>query len=168
MKNFSKTYILALSIILLSFSAGAQSYNTAIGVRLGGLTKGLTVKHFTNSTTAIEGILGLGYKSFHITGLLEKHVPIASAPGLKWFYGAGAHVGFFNYGGRYYVIKNNKTYVVREGDNTTLVGVDVILGLDYKFAGAPFNIGLDVKPFVDFYDGTTVLLDAALSLRFAF
>ena len=55
MKNFSKTYILALSIILFSFSAGAQSYNTAIGVRLGGLTKGLTVKHFTNSTTAIEG-----------------------------------------------------------------------------------------------------------------
>lgn len=67
-----------------------------------------------------------------------------------------------------YVIKNNKTYVIREGDNTTLVGVDVILGLDYKFNNAPFNIGLDVKPFVDFYDGTTVLLDAALSLRFAF
>jgi hypothetical protein len=156
--------------------AGDQDYKTGIGVRLGGLTSGLTIKHFVNPTAAIEGILGFGYRSFVITGLYEKHNDISTAPGLKWLYGLGAHLGFFRYGGYYYRVKynygnGNKGYVyyVEDPDNTAAVaGVDFILGMDYKFKNAPFNIGLDIKPFFDFYNGPYGYFDGALSIRFAF
>lgn len=168
MKNLSKGYLLIVAILLVSFAAQAQNYNTAIGVRLGGLTNGVTIKHFVASRTALEGIVSFGQKSFLVTGLYEKHRSIDNAAGLTWLYGVGAHVGFFNYGGGYYYVKNNRTYVLREGDNRTVVGADFILGLDYKFPNVPFNVGLDIKPFVDFFDGPKGFFDGAVSLRFAF
>lgn len=153
-------------------SGGGQDYNTAIGVRLGGLTSGLTVKHFTNPNTALEGILGFGYRSFVITGLYEKHADITSAPGLKWLYGIGGHVGFFRYGGYYYRVRYDHNgyiyYVDYPGSSAAVGGLDVILGLDYKFNNAPFNVGLDIKPFVDFFNGPYGYFDGALSIRFAF
>ena len=151
-----------------------QDYKTAIGVRLGGLTSGLTVKGFTGPTTALEGLLGFGHRSFVITGLYEKHKDISSAPGLKGLYGIGGHVGFFRYGGYYYRVKYNgygKGYVYYAdypGNSATVAGVDFILGLDYKFNNAPFNMGLDIKPFVDFFNGPYGYFDGALSIRFAF
>lgn len=154
-------------------SGDGQNYNTGIGVRLGGLTSGLTVKHFVNPNGgAVEGILGFGYRSFIITGLYEKHNDISTAPGLKWLYGLGAHVGFFRYGGYYYRVKYDKhgyVYYADYPDGTaTVAGIDFILGLDYKFNNAPFNIGLDIKPFFDFFNGPYGYFDGALSVRFAF
>lgn len=148
----------------------AQDYKTGIGIRLGGFTSGLTVKSFINSDGAIEGIASFGRKSFLLTGLYEKHKSINNAPGLNWFYGGGAHIGFFSYGGTYlaYKYKGEHVYVVREGDNAVVPGLDFILGMEYKFNGAPLTLGLDIKPFVDFYDGMQGYFDGALSFRFAF
>ena len=153
-------------------TAEGYNYNTAIGARLGGLTNGITVKHFTAPSTALEGILGFGHSSFLITGLYEKHRDIASAPGLMWLYGIGGHVGFFRYGGYYYRVAYNDGrrvyYVANPGPSATVAGLDFILGLDYKYRNAPFNLGLDIKPFVDFYGGAYGYFDGALSVRFAF
>jgi hypothetical protein len=187
MKSFKKIIALVFSAAIFSLAANAQEntyaqthpgntnnydYNTAIGVRFGGLTSGLTVKHFTNPTTALEGILSFGYRSFVVTGLYEKQYDIASAPGLDWLYGIGGHVGFFRYGGYYYWVaytENGRVYYVSAPGNTAAVaGLDFILGLDYKFPNAPFNVGLDMKPFIDFYNGAYAFFDGALSVRFAF
>jgi hypothetical protein len=178
MKNKLRKIAGVLLVLFLGASTGsfAQGYNTGIGVRLGGLTSGITVKHFTNSSGgALEGILGFGYRSFVITGLYEKHNAISTAPGLQWLYGVGAHVGFFRYGGYYYRVRYHDNghghyvyYVDYPGESAAVFGVDFILGLDYKFNNAPFNIGLDMKPFFDFYNGPYAYFDGALSLRFAF
>ena len=151
----------------------SQEYKTGIGARLGGLTSGITVKYFSNPSTALEGILSFGYRSFVITGLYEKHRDISTAPGLKWFYGIGGHVGFFRYGGYYYRVKYHKHgyvyYVEEPKSSSAVVGVDFILGLDYKFNNAPFNVGLDIKPFFDFFNGGPYgYWDGALSVRFVF
>ncbi|HLG33884.1 MAG TPA: hypothetical protein VI757_03305 [Bacteroidia bacterium] len=156
-----------------SESGDGQNYRTGIGARLGGLTSGLTVKHFTNPSTALEGIASFGYRSFVITGLYEKHRDISTAPGLKWFYGIGGHVGFFRYGGYYYRVKYEKNgyiyYVADPGSSSAVAGLDFILGMDYKFNNAPFNVGLDLKPFIDFFSGGPYgYWDGALSVRFAF
>src|SRR5260221_1963766 len=122
-------------------------YKTGIGVRLGGMTSGLTVKSFINPSSALEGIFGFGRDAFSITGLYEKHVPIVNAEGLQWLYGGGAHIGFFRYGGRYYYwtyyTDHGTVYYVREpGASAAVAGFDFIIGLDYKFRNAPFNVGL--------------------------
>jgi len=172
MKKFIRTTILA-SLIALAFDcASAQDYRTGIGFRAGGLTSGITVKHFIAPDAALEGIMSFGYRTFIITGLYEQHVDINTAPGLKWLYGGGAHLGFFRYGGYYYLVAHGNGsrvyYVDEEGATAVVGGLDFILGLDYKFNRAPFNIGLDIKPFIDFVDGVSGYFDGAISFRFAF
>src|SRR5689334_12770042 len=150
MKNKQRRITAVLLALFISAATGSfaqkndsgnPNYNTAIGVRLGGLTSGITVKHFVNSNGgALEGILGFGYRSFVITGLYEKHNDISTAPGLKWLYGLGAHVGFFRYGGYYYRVKYDPPgkgngyvyYVDYPGNTATVAGIDFILGMDYK------------------------------------
>src|SRR5215510_5282396 len=139
MKRFKKIIALVFSAGIISLTANAQDntysqthpntgtgydYNTAIGARLGGLTSGLSIKHFTNSTTALEGILSFGHRSFVITGLYEKQYDIASAQGLDWFYGIGGHVGFFRYGGYYYWVAytdDGRVYYVNSPGRTAAV-----------------------------------------------
>ncbi len=163
MKNTITTILLMIMLSATAAHAQSQSYGTAIGARLGGLTSGLTIKHFTSSSTALEGIVSFGSRSFLITGLYEVHNPISGASGLQWLYGVGAHIGFFNDGGSYYTFRGEHVY-----NNRSVVGLDLILGLDYKFKGAPINIGIDVKPIIDFYDGAIVYFDTGLSIRLTF
>ncbi len=163
MKNTITTIVLMIILSTTAAYAQSQSYGTAIGARLGGLTSGLTIKHFISRDAALEGIVSFGSQSFIITGLYEAHNPISGASGLQWLYGVGAHIGFFNDGGSYYTFRGNRVY-----NNRSVVGLDLILGLDYKFKGAPINIGLDVKPIIDFYDGAIVYFDTGLSIRLTF
>jgi hypothetical protein len=154
-----------------STADASQSYNNAIGVRFGGLTSGLTFKHIGQSQGAFEGLLSFSHRTFVITGLYEKYKDIESSPGLRWFYGGGAHIGFFRYGGYYYWVNKKGKFVYvdgYDGPSRTVVGLDFIIGLDYKFKDAPFDISLDLKPFVDFWDGPYGYFDGALSVRFTF
>ena len=155
-------------MLLAGLHAAAQDYHTGIGIRLGGLNTGITVKHFVNSQGAIEGILGFGHEHVLLTGLYEVHQPITNAPGLAWFYGGGAHLGFFNYGGYYRKYQGRVYYVEYPGEHAAVFGIDGILGMEYKFNKAPLCIGMDIKPFIDIYDGVSGYFDGAFSFRFVF
>lgn len=159
--KYLRAYFFVFLLIAIS-SLSAQPYKTALGLRFGGLTSGITLKHFTNSNTALEGILSIGRKSFLVTGLYEKHAATGSNSPMKFLYGVGAHVGFFQDGGSYYY--NDK----RQYTATTVLGIDGILGLDYKFNKAPVNITMDLKPFIDFFGGNYVYMDGGISLRYTF
>ncbi len=136
-----KKYIfLAATALVLTVTASAQSkgrdYRTALGVKFldGG---GITLKHFVNDKAALEGIGYFWSQGTRITGLYELHFDISGAPGLKWYVGPGAHVGFYNnkYGGG------------------SWVGIDGVLGLDYKINNAPLNLSLDWQPSFEFGTG---------------
>lgn len=154
--------MLFVCIFSITMNASAQGYKTGVGVRFGGLTSGLTVKHFTSSKTALEGILSVGNRSFIVTGLYEVHVPADKSNALKFYYGIGGHLGFFRDGGSYYYY-GDKLYT-----NTTVAGLDGVLGLEYKFPTAPISLGIDFKPFIDFFNGSIVYFDGGLSLRYTF
>lgn len=138
-----KVIVLALAVVLFSMSADAQSrsqnsstYRTALGVKVwdGG---GISLKHFFNDRNAGE-LIGYFYRrGVRFTGLYEIHGNIEGAEGLRWYIGPGAHVGFYN-----------SDY----GDGA-FVGLDGVIGLDYKFNGAPINVSLDWQPSIEFGDG---------------
>lgn len=90
-------FIVAIILCAVSIytSTNAQGYKNGLGLRFGGSTSGLTLKHFTNQTTALEGIVSLGRQSVIVTGLYEKHAPLGGAGSAKLFYGFGGHLGFF-------------------------------------------------------------------------
>lgn len=164
-----------------------SGYTTGIGLRGGGWSSGLTIKHFLGSGkgVAIEGLLTTEYKAHggRLTILGEKHLGLADVKGLQFYYGAGFHAGAYQ--GRYYFADERYYYNGRNGDvyfekgnkggyyydeNTYLaIGADLIAGLEYKLPDLPFVVGIDYKPFFEVFHGYTGFYnDAAVSLRFTF
>lgn len=135
-----KAAIIAVSLIAGFFfcqDASAQ-YRTGLGIRLSSsapiVNNSISVKHFINDKTAIEGLISMG-DPLAFGALVEFHKPLA-ASGLQYFYGAGGYLGF------------QKEYNPNKLRNETEVhfGAQGIVGLDYKFSNVPLNISLDWKP----------------------
>jgi hypothetical protein len=133
-------------LLLLTFSfVKAQNktetglnYQHAVGVKIfdGG---GISYKQFLNGNNAAE-VIGYFYsKGFRLTGLYEIHNDIGSTAGLKWYYGVGAHMGFYK--------------SLNGHDRSTVLGADGVIGLDYKINSAPINISLDWQPSFEFASG---------------
>ena len=147
-----------------SGNSGDANYNTAIGLRAG-YYPGLTIKHFFNGNKAFEGIVHFRYHGVGFTGLYEVHVVAFKVPELHFYYGIGGHIGFYD-GHYYYKIKHGD-YIYYD-DRTTSIGIDGILGLEYKIPGIPFVVGADVKPFFDIVEPGPGYWDGALNIRFTF
>ena len=125
-----------------------------------GYRRGLTLKHFVGSKAAFEGILSTRWSGFDITGLYEIHNIAFEVDRLRWYYGGGAHIGFWN--------GDNVTWG-DEGSSYTVIGIDGILGIEYSFSEAPINIGIDWKPAINLVGYTGFWADGgALSIRYIF
>lgn len=158
-----KFKIVIVLLIVTSLSVvRAQSYQSAVGVRLGGLSNGITLQHFISQSSAIEGIMSFGNRTFIITGLYEMHTPVDHSHLFSFYYGVGAHIGFFQDGG-YYYYHDNLIY-----SRKAVLGIDGIVGLGYKFKTAPINIGMDFKPFIDINNGSQMYFDGGVSIRYTF
>ena len=137
--------IIILSFVFITLAATAQnmntstSYKTAVGIKF--YPAGITVKSFTQPNKALEGILYFWDYGMRFTGLYEIHGDINGAAGLKWYLGPGAHIGYWN------DTWKNK-YPERDGG--PMIGLDGVLGLDYKIKGAPINVALDWQPSFNF------------------
>ena len=155
MRNFIICSLLIISSISFTYS---QGYNTGVGVRVG-FSNGLTVKHFINKKAAIEGVLSTRWKGFNITGLYEVHNNTGLYQ-LNWYYGTGAHIGFWN-GKNVKWANDNNDYIV--------IGIDGVIGLEYIFDNIPFNVSLDWKPTMNLIGHSEFWGDnGAISLRYIF
>lgn len=146
--------------------AMGSSYSTAIGLR-GGETSGLTIKHFFGGSAAIEGIFGFWHHGFTATVLYEQHVSAFGAAGLNWYYGAGGHVAIHTHNTYYgYGHRRNGYY---DNDNFGL-GVDGIVGLEYKIPQVPIALSIDLKPFIEVISNGNIYgtLDPGIGIKFAF
>jgi hypothetical protein len=124
-------------LIVFTFAAGAraQNYNTGIGIRAG-FSKGFSYKQFISPGGAFEFIAASRWEGISVTGLFELHNDFNNE-NFRWYYGAGAHVAFWN-------TLTDKWFGYTANQN--IVGVDAILGIEYNFSEIPFNISLDYKP----------------------
>ncbi len=148
-----------LTTLLFSVSAYSQQYETAIGFR-GGFFSGVTAKHFIGQEKLVEGILSSRWRGFTITGLLEFQKPAFEVENLYWYYGFGAHIGFFD--GVY-------TTWASENVSYTVVGIDGILGMEYVFEEVPISLSLDWKPVINLIGYSGFWGDGgALSVRYYF
>lgn len=158
MKKLLFTLLTGVAIFAMSTSdVKAQDYKNAIGGRFGSYN-GITFKTGLNNNAMLE-LIGNFRSSrnvdyLQLTALYEVYNPIGGAPGLNWYYGGGGSIG---------------TVKVRDFDSEVSLGLNGVLGLDYKFKGAPINLSLDwiptlrLTPDTDFYSG-----DVGLGVRFTF
>jgi len=164
--------IILVAVVTLGLSVSvlkAQDYHNALGLRAG-FPSGITFKHFFSGDAALEIIAGRswGYRGYMLTGLYEKHKQAFNVDGLYWFYGGGVHVGsfdgyYYNYGHR-----NKNYYYGRYYDRVLAIGIDGIVGIEYKISDAPFTIGLDLKPSFDIVPFGYGDIDGALTVRYTF
>jgi hypothetical protein len=142
-------------------------YSTGIGFRTG-TEAGLTLKQFISQRSALEAIVSTALFSSRVnrglsaTLLWERHQQIGDIQGFLWFFGAGGHVGLYH-------TEGNRTLFSRDNDGFVGLGLDGIVGAEYKIPPVPITIGVDVKPSVDLRGRVRgQFLDAAFSARFVF
>ncbi len=157
MKKLLLLCLTAGLILMVQSSANAQSYENAIGVRIGSYN-GVNFKTFINTNKALDFNLSVrsnnNFKRVILTGLYQVHNPINDAPGLLWYYGAGASVG---------------SYKVDNFEGDLFLSADGVLGLDYKIAGAPLNLAIDWRPRLALAPDTNFGTgDVGLAIRLTF
>jgi hypothetical protein len=138
-----KVAVLLVYVILLhtakaqNHTANSYSYSTALGVKVWD-GAGISLKLLGHNDRAGE-FIGYFYRyGFRLTGLYEFNHNISDVRGLKWYIGPGAHLGFYN---DHYAFRG------------TYIGIDGVIGLDYKFGNAPINMSIDWQPAFEFGDG---------------
>ena len=131
----TKFLVVAIMLLAISTNASAQAnYKTAVGVKF--YPGALSIKHFVSDKNAVEGLAYFFDRGLRVTGLYEIHSSIDDVPGLNWYVGPGVHVSSYN-------AKNS---------GGVGLGVDGVLGLDYKIQSAPINLSLDWQPSFEFGD----------------
>lgn len=142
MKQFICVIALVGLMLCAHVDSQAQTYETAIGLRLGSPTS-VTVKHFLNDSHALEGYVGYrgwsGYNWFHVSGAYLIHNQIEDIDNFLWYFGGGATVFFWNYDSDF--LRGNEW-------NSTSLGIQGYLGLDYSFDDVPINLSVDWVPTI--------------------
>ena len=158
MKNL---FLILLLCLIGLVKSNAQEYKSAIGLRLG-YPASISYKQFISERGALEAFLGTrGYSAYRWTNIglaYQHHTVIPDVEGLKWYYGGGASLFFWNY---------DKGF---DGDGNLSIGILGTLGLDYKFTTAPINLSVDWMPliFLNGYDSGPRGGYGALSARYTF
>ena len=132
------------------------------------MTSGLTFKHFFKTENAIEGILGVWPDAMGLTVLYEHHTN-TDVDGLYWYYGGGAHSTIGN-SRNFYAFDDGRKFLYRYSDSDYAVGVDGVIGIEYKVRQIPFAFSFDLKPYleIDNLGDAYMFVDPALGIKVAF
>ena len=147
--------ILFTSVFLLPLCLLAQSYDAAIGLRVGtdwGATAQLRLPQ-VHKNFVLEGLLqsSLQRDAGSLTLLGKQHKPLLSRR-LNLFYGAGGHVGWSD--------------ELKDGEPVGRpIGIDGIIGLEATLGG--FNLSYDFKPAINVGGGDSFLeAQTGISVRY--
>lgn len=107
----------------------AQDYKSAVGLRLGVPTS-ISYKTFLNETSAIEVFGGFGgngsFSTLNVNAGYLLHNDFPDIEKLKWYYGAGAGIAFY--------------------DGGTALLINGFIGLEYTLEEAPLTFSVDWVP----------------------
>jgi hypothetical protein len=155
--------IFLMSVIVLTASASSAQrgmLDNAVGIRAG-LGSGVTFQHFTNNRNAFEVIAYQRFGAATLTVLAEAHEQMFDVRGLRYYYGAGAHLWVFN---KNSVLQDN---ILRE--NSFALGIDASVGMAFYLRSLPLQFSVDWKPGINLYGSHYIEWDSgAMSARYRF
>lgn len=164
--------LILFSAILCSFlftvnHANAQQqegYTAAAGLKFGGFENGISIKYFTASNVALEGIIGFRSHGVVFTGLYEIHQQVFNVEGLNFYYGAGAHLGSVGAGVYKKFNGDDRIY----NSSQILLGADGVLGLEYVVPNSPIAVSLDLNPRAELATGPFFDIAPGLGVKYTF
>lgn len=168
-----KTTLAFTAFLCMSLTAFGQ-YKNSSGIRLG-YTSGLTYKRFMTNEQAVEFIASGRNEGFQLTTLYQFHKPmdIGFNDEFHVYYGVGGHVGYEDHPDRLLsgpFTGSSLEFQNRERSFFTM-GVNTIIGIEYRWLKVPMTIGLDIKPYLDFIGMRRTKLrfwDTAVSFKYIF
>ncbi len=179
-----KIFKRSASLLLLSFcmlfgsaQAAAPHGNTGLGIVLGDPT-GITVKHWMDSRSAIDGGLAYALSDFVlIYGDYLYHFNIHPGGGgkdaefkrflsdLRPYIGVGGLLLASTRATR----TQKALYVDTTGTSSSLgLGLRIPLGLEWIPSGPPIGVFLELAPGIGIIPGTFAMLNAGIGVRFYF
>ncbi len=135
---------------VLAFESQGQNYDLAVGARFGA-NSGVSVRKNIGDYWAGEVMLA-GYKDASaLAFLLERQTVVEWFPDFPMtaYYGFGAHLGVGTF-----VPKFARDYPYYGSKRTSLrMGIDAVLGLEYRIPQYPFALSAETKPYYEFFGG---------------
>ena len=164
--------LVLILFMIMNVGVNSQEYRDAVSLRLG-LSSGITYQHLIDDFRGYKGMLSYREGGLQVTALLESYRPLYLKSTDKMFYytGMGAHIGFTRYPPKFRYNINPFRYYSGEGRFAPVIGLDAIIGLEYRLDRAPLEFSLDVKPFFELFGQTIFrlsLFDFGLSIKFTF
>ncbi len=143
MRKLVLQFALLLGMMMAVSGLNAQDYyKSAVGGRLG-YPLSLSFKYFLNESHAVEAYVGTrgwsGYRWTNVSAayLVHKPLELDGVEGLRWYFGGGASVYFWSF---------DDSFLLDDDYNTTTIGAQAYLGLDYTFEDIPLNLTIDWVP----------------------
>ena len=155
----------------MTLGAHSQVKKHAVSARLG-LSSGVAYQIMVDDFRGYKGLLTFREGGVQLTALLESYRPLYLKFTDKMYYytGMGAHIGFTRYPPRRgFFAVNPFTYYSGEGHFAPVIGLDAIIGLEFRLDRIPLAFSLDAKPFFELFGQNIFrlsLLDFGLSLKF--
>ena len=145
-----KTIKLLLLLFFAAFGTiiSAQDYKQAAGIRLG-LSSGFEYRIFANAENSYKFLLSTRDRGmqFHVLKEFHNYNLFDFTDQLVFFYGAGLHAGYERWD-----IKHYDYYSQWYTTHTAFIaGLDGLVGLEYTFLTVPISLGVEVKPYFDFF-----------------
>lgn len=169
-----KKLLLIIPVLLIGLSTQAQQYKNSAGIRTG-YTSAITYKRFLVNEQAIEFLASGRNNGFQITTLYQfnKPMPLHFNDNFYAYYGVGASVGYEKYSRRSLDVNFDSSAPVFTYDQHAFftMGINTILGVEYRWLAMPLTIGLDIKPFFQFIGmqyTETHFWDMGLSVKYVF
>lgn len=163
-----KHLLLILIFAILSCHAFSQDFKQAVGIRAG-FTGGIEYRIYTDNENSYKFLLGSRERGLVAHALKEFHRYdlFTFTDQLNVVFGAGLHAGYERWDQQYYNY-NTSYYVTR---TAFIAGLDGLAGLEYMFLEVPLSVGLEVKPYFDFFGREMFdieLFDFAFTLKYHF
>ena len=168
-----KLTLIAVAFAICFTATSQQLYEKSAGVRLGH-TSGVTYKKFFTEDEAIDLILSGRNDGMQFTAIYQFHQPLELAFNDRFYlhYGIGGHLGYEKFDDLAKVLSNSEgTEFIFEERSFYVMGVDVDLGVEYRWLEVPVTFGFDLKPYFNFIGmrhTRTKFWDAAISIKYVF
>lgn len=158
--------LLAVGLFIGNGAYAQLTTQNAVGARFG-TASGINYRFTLAPDRAVEGILSVQSNStssrFRLVGLYEYYKPLAH--NFSWYYGFGGSIGSYTY----------KAYTDPQGNHHNSQGelalsIDGILGVAYDIPDSPIALSLDIKPYFDFIQESSIRVfdPVGFSIRYKF
>jgi hypothetical protein len=126
----------------------AQNYTSCIGIR-GGDSWGFTFRIYNDESNATEALLSFRDGGVQFTAMKEVFMPVLLNYSSHFFLykGYGGHLGYNSWlHDDYNKLNNEFLYHTKAAP---VVGIDGLVGLEYRLFKYPVSGGLEYKPFAE-------------------